>query len=92
MYVVHCTITLRYSPMGLWVTFIGGSGHDTTVRSTHIKYSTATSEYVPTIPIFYKKCEREKRRVSHVLIYRNSYLAQSHERILVKQMKSIFYH
>jgi len=39
--------------MGLWVTLLGGSGQENTVRSTHTKYRTATKEYVPTTPIFY---------------------------------------
>lgn len=43
----------HHLPMGLWVTLLGGSGQENTVRSTHTKYRTATKEYVPTTPIFY---------------------------------------
>ena len=40
------------SPMGLWVTLLGGSGQENTVSTTHKKYRMDTKEYVPTTPIF----------------------------------------
>ena len=54
-YLLHISFAYIYHllPMDLWVTLLGGSGQENTVRSTHTKYRTATKEYVPTTPIFY---------------------------------------